>query len=67
MKATHRDISTLQMFFGNLQHAPNPILALFGRMIGEVHHKTDVATKSYSMTFKNKLAKLGIKQTEFQN
>lgn len=67
MKATHRDISTLQMFFGNLQHAPNPILALFGRMIGEVHHKTDVATKSYSMIFKNKLAKLGIKQSEFQN
>lgn len=66
LKTTHSDISTLQMFFGNLQHAPNPILALMGRLIGDLTHKTDVATKHFSRDFIDKLNRLGIKQENYQ-
>lgn len=67
MVDTYNDIGTLQMFFGNLQHAPNPILALFGRLIGDIHHKTDVATKQYTRGFINKLEGWGIPQEKFQS
>lgn len=66
LNSTSRDISTLQMFFGNLQNAPNPILALLGRLIGDIHHRTDVATKHYSRKFIDKLAQLGVPQSGFQ-
>lgn len=66
LNSTGRDISGLQMFFGNLQNAPNPILALLGRLIGDIHHRTDVATKHYSRKFIDKLESLGIPQSSYQ-
>lgn len=60
------DVNWLHTYFGNLQNAPNPILALLGRVIGEIYHRTDVATKFFQRRFIDKLNELGIKQGQYQ-
>lgn len=67
LSVTYNDISVAQMFFGNLQNAPNPILALFSRIIGDIHHRTDVATKHYQRSFIDLTKKLGIPQENLQS
>ena len=67
LKMSHRDVSMLQMFFGNMQHAPNPILGLFSRLIGDLHHKTDTSTNAFKVNFLGLINKLGISQNQLQS
>ena len=64
LKGQQKDISMLQMFFGNLQNSNNIVLGLMSRVISDLTHKTDSATHKFRLQFMDTMKKLGIRQED---